>query len=337
MDFQKALVFLFLGVLGLAASAADECIKAFIGGSYTIALGSPKQEGDSLVWKHNETVVYQRRRTTITGGVVDDNGSLLLNNLTSAMSGTYKAEHHDREGTLVKTITKKLCVIPKAPVPTLFSTCPLGAPALQCDPKNIPGFTLSWLHNNKEIAEKNNPLQPKQRGKKELYTCRLSNDQYRDDKEDSKPVAAICGDGKLFGFDKWIMYAILGGGGFLLLVLIILLIIFSCKSHRRRKRRQRDEEELRLANLRYIGTNPRPRPKQSALGQPVPPTPDEQDYLNGPEGNADPGPGPGPGPAEPQPRRQARPRAPQPPTEEGDDDIPPLPQPRRKGHRNPHP
>ncbi|XP_063068895.1 T-cell surface antigen CD2 [Engraulis encrasicolus] len=152
------------------------------------------------------------------------------------------------------------------------------------------------------------------------------------------------------------MYGIIGGGGFLLLVLIILLIVLSCKSHRRRKRRQRDLEEMRLQNMQYIGSMPR-RPKHSALGQPVPPTPDEQGYLNAPE-PGDPGFGNGTGgpggtefdrgsgvvmlPVEPQTqtqtqtRRQARPRAPPPPTEE-EEEAPPLPQPRRTGHHRPRP
>ncbi|KAL2088179.1 hypothetical protein ACEWY4_017007 [Coilia grayii] len=311
MDFQKAFVFLFLGVLGLAASAADECIKAFKGGSYTIALGSPKQEGDSLVWIHNKIVVYQRRRTKITGGVVDDNGSLLLNNLTSAMSGTYKAEHHDREGTLIKTITEKLCVIPKAPVPTLALTCPSsGVPALQCHPKNIPGFTLSWLHNNKEMAGKN-PLQPKQRGEKELYTCRLSNDQYRDDKEDSKPVAASCSVPVL----SRAVRLVLAGAVILIVILTLALVIVSCKYCPQRNRK-RVHEHARLSSLRDTRADP-PQWKPSPPG--------DQGYSHTPQED--------PSPAASQPGDQPPPQPPPAAAAATATEKPPhtpVPQPRKK-------
>lgn len=60
--------------------------------------------------------VYQRRRGRITKAdyaTVDDKGTLTLTKLTSSMSVTYKAEHHNKDGNLIKSSTKKLCVVRK--------------------------------------------------------------------------------------------------------------------------------------------------------------------------------------------------------------------------------
>ena len=48
-----------------------------------------------------------------------------------------------------------------------------------------------------------------------------------------------CALEKWFGYNKWLMLAIIAGGGSLLLILIVSLIVICCKNHRRHRRRQR--------------------------------------------------------------------------------------------------
>ncbi|KAG5261990.1 hypothetical protein AALO_G00290860 [Alosa alosa] len=335
MKFQIAFLlgFLCLYILGLNANQEyTELPCALEGASYTITLNSPQQDEDMLVWKCNDKLTYKRRKGIVNPTAnVDKQGSLTLTNISKSMAGKCKAEHYNNNGQSIKTHSVILCVLSKAPVPKLEVECSSsGVATLRCEPKSFPkDIKFSWVHNNKELPDKTNPLKPPKRGEKDSYKCRLSNSL---NKQDSNEEIISCGgsagsqDGNLlFGYNKWVMIGIIAGGGFLLLVLIVSLIAICCKNHRRRKRRLRDEEELRLANLQYIGTNSRPRPKQTARGQPVPPTPDEEGYLQGPTGETS--------PAAPQAVRQPRPRAPPPPMEDDDEAVPPLPQPRRKGAR----
>ncbi|XP_076159498.1 uncharacterized protein LOC143142474 isoform X2 [Alosa pseudoharengus] len=327
MNFQIALGFLCLYVLNLNASQEPKCVNKYVGDSYTLTLNSPQQDGDELVWKCVDKVIYKRRK-----GKID--GSLTLKNISKSMACTYTATHHNKDGRYITSLSARLCVFSKTPDPKLVWECsPSGLPILQCGPKSIPeGITLTWFQNNAEMNEKSNPLNPQNHRARDRYKCKLSNGldpDTRNSKEEtlSCDVSDPSNKDLLFGYNKWVMIGIIAGGGFLLLVLIVSLIAICCKNHRRRKRRLRDEEELRLANLQYIGTNSRPRPKQTARGQPVPPTPDEEGYLQGPTGE--------PSPAAPQAVRQPRPRAPPPPMEDDDEAVPPLPQPRRKGPRQP--
>ncbi|XP_062383268.1 T-cell surface antigen CD2-like [Sardina pilchardus] len=335
MNFQIASGFLCLYILGLTAS--EECVNKYVGESYTFKLNSPQQDGDMLIWKCEDKIIYKRRRGKAEPKAnVDVQGSLTLTNISKSMNCTYKAEHHDSDGKALKTRSESLCVFSKIPDPKLEVKCSSGMVALQCGPSLPEGITLTWLKNNNEMKnEKSNPLKPQKPGVKDRYKCRLSNGLDKDTRH-SKEEAASCAvsggvsnNNLLFGYNKWVMIGIIAGGGFLLLVLIVSLIAICCKNHRRSKRKQRDEQELRLANLQYTGTNPRARPKQTARGQPVPPTPDEEGYLQGPIGEHS------PSPAAPQAARQPRPRAPAPPMEDDDEAVPPLPQPRKKGPRHP--
>ncbi|XP_031414714.1 uncharacterized protein LOC116218214 isoform X2 [Clupea harengus] len=242
-----------------------KCIDKLEGASLTIILDSPKQDGDALIWKCDDKVIYERKRgkeSTFPANV-NNNGSLILTNLIPSMSCTYKAEHHDKVGKLMKKVTERLCVLPRAPVPTLVVKCsPTGVGTLHCGSQSITGFKLSWIHNNKDINEKSNPFQPKQHGEKDHYKCRLANSL---DKQDSNEVTISCkasgpgpepSDFKLLYNNKWMM-AILVGAGILLLVLTVSLVLVSCKNHRLQNRKP-DNEELRLTHLQDISTGPPP-------------------------------------------------------------------------------
>ncbi|XP_062383269.1 T-cell surface antigen CD2-like [Sardina pilchardus] len=272
MNFQIALGFLSLYILALTASRELKCVtNKYVGGSYTITLNSPQQNGDLLVWKCNDKIIYKRRRGKVDPAAnVDDLGSLTLTNISKSMACTYKAEHHDRDGRLLKEYSESLCVFSRIPDPKLEVECsPSGVATLQCGPKNLPeGITLAWFQNKKEMKMKSNPLTLQKRGRKDLYKCRLSNglDSGRESKEEMlcEVSGGVSNNNLLFGYNKWVMIGIITGGGFLLLVLIISLIAICCKNHRRRKMRQRDNEEPRLCYRKDTSTDPR-QLKQAAF------------------------------------------------------------------------
>ncbi|XP_063068032.1 uncharacterized protein LOC134459616 [Engraulis encrasicolus] len=194
-DAQAVYLLLCLCSLGVQA-AAGECMRALEGGSFAIRLNSTRQQGDVLTWKLNLSIpVYQRRKEHVTGdGSVNDDGDLLLGNLTSSMSGTYRAEHHGRDGRLIKAITKELCVVAKVPVPTLSVACSSsGAGTLHCVPGGTKGFSsITWFHNNVEMKEKVNPLHLTELRENGRYRCRLTNDLLMEDKRDSDDVTMSC-------------------------------------------------------------------------------------------------------------------------------------------------
>ncbi|XP_062383650.1 hepatic and glial cell adhesion molecule-like isoform X2 [Sardina pilchardus] len=260
MYLKTASVFLSLSFLAIHAFK-DRCTEKLEGDSHTITLNSARQRGDKLIWKCNDTVIYQRTNDTVQTSVnVDEKGSLSLTKLNSSMSCTYKAEHHDSHRKLIKATTETLCVLPRAPVPELAVKCSsAGVATLHCEQESIARFTLTWVLNNKDLQEKRNPFQPNQRGEKDRYRCRLSNSL---GKQDSKEVTISCGapgsdtvGNKLICIKKQVMLVVLAGLGFLLLVLTLSLVIVSCKNCGQRKRKH-DNEELRLCYLKDTSTDP---------------------------------------------------------------------------------
>ncbi|XP_063068042.1 solute carrier family 22 member 7-like [Engraulis encrasicolus] len=225
------------------ASCADECINALEGRNYTIEMASPEEEGDDVVWKNNEDkVVYHRQNGSVIMGDdedVDETGSLYLANVNPSMSGMYTAEQHVNDGRLIKITMRELCVIPKAPVPKLFVTCSSSGAVLKCDHDNVPGFSLSWIHNNAEMPENDeNPLHLTEL-RENKYRCRLTSDVFQDYKEDSNevsPTIACPGPaGPPAGLSVEVQWILISAA--VLVVIIILTTVISCKYCRRKNRR----------------------------------------------------------------------------------------------------
>ncbi|XP_076159495.1 uncharacterized protein LOC143142473 isoform X2 [Alosa pseudoharengus] len=182
MNLQIALGFLCLYILVLNSSKVSEChVKKSEGDSYTMTFNSPQQDGDELVWKCGDKVIYKRRRGKIAPAAdVDDNGSLTLTNISKSMACIYTANHSYKNGNTfsTKTFSERLCVFSRTPVPKLEVECsPSGVPILQCVPKSFPeDITLTWFHNDNEMTnEKSNRLTPQKQGRKDRYKCKLSN------------------------------------------------------------------------------------------------------------------------------------------------------------------
>ncbi|XP_063042500.1 uncharacterized protein LOC134436996 isoform X2 [Engraulis encrasicolus] len=201
MDFHIVLMFLWT-LCGVPLNALKFSLlkpavpkRLLEGDSWIISLNSPKQDGDTLVWECDNDVIYERRNGTVKGFAdVDDRGTLTLKNVTTAMSCTYSAEHRSIEGELLKTQSKEISVVPKVLVPTLAVVCSSsGEGTLHCVPGGTKGFsTLSWFHNNRVMNETINPFMPTLHRTKDQYRCRLTNDQLKEDVEDSNDVTISC-------------------------------------------------------------------------------------------------------------------------------------------------
>ncbi|XP_051560625.1 proline-rich protein 7-like [Myxocyprinus asiaticus] len=131
---------------------------------------------------------------------------------------------------------------------------------------------------------------------------------------------------ELFGFDFWMMVSILAGGGALLLLLLSVLVICACCSYKRREKHQQDEEELRQRNLHASPPSGQHRSKNTVRGRPAPPLPQEEPINCGPTTQ-------GPPQTQAQPKAHVHAHPPPPPQDEDEENLPPLPQPMKKHHR----
>ena len=114
MYFPSLISLLALSSLNTDPKCQDKKLE---GETHTIILKSPKQDKDSLNWKCNDKLIYQRRRMGKPSFSVNVNvnelGNLELTNLNISMSGTYKGEHFGENGKSITKIEKTLCVFGK--------------------------------------------------------------------------------------------------------------------------------------------------------------------------------------------------------------------------------
>lgn len=121
-----------------------KCTEVLEGQSYTMKLDSPEITGDSLVWKCDDNVVYNRKRNgkIATEANVDNKGSLTLTNISKSNACTYKAEHYDKMGKVVKIVKEMLCVFCKYnTVKKINSQSTINSPDTLCQ-KHIPSFHI---------------------------------------------------------------------------------------------------------------------------------------------------------------------------------------------------
>ncbi|XP_062383277.1 uncharacterized protein LOC134070831 [Sardina pilchardus] len=207
-----------------------------------------------LVWKCDDTVIYKRRKGKIDPNAdVDVQGSLILNNISKSMACAYKAEHHDRDGKKLKTHSLRLCVFSRAPTPKLAVNCSTGVAILWCEPESFPeDLTLSWVHNNRVIKEKSNPLQLGKDGESSRYRCRLSNSLETKDSNEETALCEVSGsytsDNKLICLFKLVVV------GLLSLVWTVLLVV-RCKSCLRQKRKHGERRPVASYEVRKVQTS----------------------------------------------------------------------------------
>ncbi|XDV14472.1 hypothetical protein PO909_014714 [Leuciscus waleckii] len=337
MSCQYYLLFLFL--CGFAA-LSETCGKNELEGTSCIIklTTSNKEKPPEIKWVHDTRGHVLRWKggkiREISEGVsMEEDGSLRFSSVSLNDTGKYTFNTFTADGTEIRRGEVEIKVYEKAPKPAVkFSCTKDGNATLTCDIGKREDLTLSWYKDKDKIIQNEKKTQVSLSStevqENKPYSCEAHN-PVSSNKSDSVTVSCF---GKLFGFDFWVMVAILGGGGALLLLLICVLIICACRSCRQRVKRQQDEEEFRLADL-TPGHNGTSRSKQTARGQPAPPVPQEDSMPCSPTPETPPR-------GQTQPKAQIRARPPPPPQDEDEDDPPPLPQPRIKQHRtkrNPEP
>ncbi|CAM4504776.1 unnamed protein product [Leuciscus chuanchicus] len=343
MSCQYYLLFLFLCGFAALSVSTEACRKDLLEGtSCIIKLTTKNNEKPSEIrWVHDTRgTVIRRKGGTIKaeseGVSMEEDGSMKFSSVSLNDTGKYTFNAYNADGKVIGSREEEIKVYEKAPKPTVKLSCKGGNATLDCYIGERKDLTLSWYKDKDKMTQNENKpqvfLSSTQVQENKPYSCEAHNPV---SKVKSESVTVSCpgsGFGKLFGFDFWVMVAILGGGGALLLLLICVLIICACRSCRQRVKRQQDEEEFRLADL-TPGHNGTSRSKQTARGQPAPPVPQEDSMPCSPTPETPPR-------GQTQPKAQIRARPPPPPQDEDEDDPPPLPQPRIKQHRtkrNPEP
>lgn len=334
MSAKHILMLLFFCAFALPAVSVTLCEKNMLQGVTCIIklTNETSKTVFDIKWTFssggsNKFVVHRKNGKdlkTFPDAKIESDGSLKLHNVKLNNTGKYKPSAYNEIEEEIKSHEVEITVYTKALKPTVTRVCKNGNVTLTCDiQKNDKrDLTIIWLKENEDMKSDNKAdlfLTSQQLQENKQYSCRIKN-PVSDAQSDM--ITGSCGDGKLFGYDFWIMVGILSGGGALILLLMLVLVICACRSCKKREKLQ-DEEELRLRNF---DTSPdkQQRSKATARGQPAPPVPQEHSL-----------------PATqtpPQTQSQAkgpiRARPPPPPQDEDEEEAPPLPRPRKKQHRD---
>nr|QIQ49653.1 CD2-like protein [Oreochromis niloticus] len=335
---------------------------AATGSSCTVSLKYKLKESDNLRWSRDTSVIFYRRNKKVTIGKDDDidaSGSLKLTQLTKDKSGNYTPEIYNADGQNVKDLpSTRLCVLDHVQKPKVTVRC-TGDKAkvtFTCNViKSENNFPIKWFIVDKKMAEKETGKELTRPVKDVLnarFFCNVSNHVSA---EISQPVQQDCIKSSfpetLFGISIWVF---VGGGAGIVLVLILIVIICCIQTKRKRRLRLKDERELRLQwasqgqqqhhQHHHHHHHQHQHPNQNHSDQHHHPHHHQQQ----PAGNT--------GPRQnrsKQPRTQQRPRAPEPANGQpqpsprratqasnpagngGEEQPPPLPQPRKKTPKAP--
>ncbi|XP_071371222.1 T-cell surface antigen CD2 [Centroberyx affinis] len=216
-----------------------------------------KNASHSLKWLHKDSViVYQKPGKFFIGSErhIDQHGSLKLTNLMKGSRETYTSEIYNSDGAQIHTDNVLLCVLDKVSKPAVTLSCVKSTVSFSCKVAQAQDVTFKWIQNGKVVKETEKTLTRtlKQLTAESSFICNVSNPVSH---ELSEPVKSTCDSQsnhgskipeKLFGFDFWTMVGILAGGGGLILLLIVITIICCNRARRKRHKHLKDEEELRL-------------------------------------------------------------------------------------------
>ncbi|XP_076839162.1 uncharacterized protein cd2 [Brachyhypopomus gauderio] len=334
MKYKDGVTVIFLcSLLIISYKASRTCdYKSLVGESVIIKLSKPAQNTEEIKWTHtsvhgiSKKIGHVKKRGQNKTGDLTENGSLMVKKVSLQSEGSYIVFIYDNDGKQQFKDTKELCIYERISKPNITVDCKeKEKPKLKCTFQPKKEEEITWLKDGKHVNSKETILEVKNHDYSK-YKCSVRNPVHSNASEE---VIADCSDPNeqlLWGFDLWIMVAILAGGGGLILLLIVVLIIFACRSCKRREKHHLDEEEFRLNHLHNPSFCDEPRSKHTARGQPAPPVPedDADEYTNDtsmvlPQ-------------IQTKTKGQSRGRPPPPPIDE-DEETPPLPQPRKKAPR----
>lgn len=255
-------IFILSGFINLSAANKNTCeLYAAVGQSLTLPFVYDRLENSHVLrWTHNDTIFFYREKGTVSVGKpadISSTGSLLLRNLQFSSAGAYQAKVLLSNGTLAKTWSGRLCIVPKVSKPQLTYSCDFKSSAvvLSCLVGNAQGLVFEWTLDEKTLpGETKQTLSISLAQKKEesRFTCSVAD---RVSKERSDIVRPACKrptpppPALLCFTSKTVVAAFAGGAGLILLLVTIIVVLCCCRRRSRKQMGLRDQGELRILAL----------------------------------------------------------------------------------------
>ncbi|PWA32292.1 hypothetical protein CCH79_00013145, partial [Gambusia affinis] len=171
---------------------------AATGRSFNVPLGYKLKSTDSLKWKFNEKVIFDKKRShMLTGKATDitEDGSLKLTNLKKDQEGLYTAEVFNNNGIAQKTVKKHLCIQDPVKKPAVEAECKEeeNKVIFKCDTDKTPKSEIKkyqWLRNNVQMDKMVPTFKLTAAETKDIkFACNISNEVSF---EISEPVTHNC-------------------------------------------------------------------------------------------------------------------------------------------------
>ncbi|XP_028427673.1 immunoglobulin superfamily member 8 isoform X1 [Perca flavescens] len=235
-------------------NSQDGCdYNAIKGKDFTVPLSSKLEQYHQLKWRHNNTVIVDRRKANVfvvgNNKDVSKDGSLLLKNLKDSDNGIYTAELFTSEGTKTGELKSiKLCIFDHVLKPKVTKVCSLPFVTFTCQ-VTAKDLKFAWLQN-KNVLEKEKTQTLKRKAEEvenDFFQCKVSNpvSSETSDSVTQEPCykhKSILPE-KLFGISTWVCMGVKGG---VVLVLIIVVIVCCVCTKQKKPMQLKDEGELRL-------------------------------------------------------------------------------------------
>ncbi|XP_039998214.1 T-cell surface antigen CD2-like [Xiphias gladius] len=249
-----------------SADAQDECSYVKTGDNFVVPLSHQLTQTEKLRWTLDGALILDRKPVKsgqsmtshkfVKGSQKDiyQNGSLKLTNVKKERAGKYKPEIFREDGMSVQNLkVTQLCVLDHVPQPKVKIECVSRNVNLSCTvdqffTQDTSGLTFQWLQNGKVLGKEKRKflIQGVKAADKHLFSCKVSNPV---SSMTSEPATPNCIEHrsffpeKILGINTWI---IVGSGGGIVLLLIIFVVVYCVLAKRKKRMRLKDEEELRL-------------------------------------------------------------------------------------------
>ncbi|XP_009302670.1 uncharacterized protein si:dkey-11f4.20 isoform X2 [Danio rerio] len=306
-------VILLLHLICIFSNAESPCVYKKVGENVVIELMIDQlNPGDHLIWKKSQMKVFEKKNSAVKtkneGFDIDHSGSLIIENIQTDKSGTYKAEVFNSDGKSKTKMEIQLCVQEPVSEPSITVQCGDEGVHLSCIFLSGTEASVSWMKNGQK-TDKTAAVLHISWSELELgdsYSCTVSNRISLKSAKDVQPACSSTenttnadgdrkkdedGGGKgennnddgqsfLFGLDLWMVVLVAVAGGVFLILFIICVVCICCR--RRNKSKAEEEKEFRLAPLmpdnssqpeeqQYMQQSESLRPSKSQ--RPLPPLP----------------------------------------------------------------
>ncbi|XP_071389202.1 T-lymphocyte surface antigen Ly-9-like [Centroberyx affinis] len=232
-------VIILSGFINLSAANKDTCDFYAAIGQQTLTLSldyKSLDKTDVLRWTHNDSIIFYGQTGRVSVGKPADispAGSLLLKNLKASSAGIYKATVLNKNGTFVKGLTGRLCVMETILKPEVKFVCDSKASivTLTCHVAKPQGLVFTWTLDEKTLSSETKQtlsISLAQLKGETNFTCSAANAV---SKEKSNAIRLTCkgSEPALLCFKRKVVMAALAGGACLILLLLIIIVILCCR------------------------------------------------------------------------------------------------------------